>query len=182
MILRDFNTLFDYPFIQQHDSLNYCKKCNEVFESKAKCPKCGSFILFIKIDRGMADIIIALNAKGYKTSQCCEGHFEDEYFNPYLYFHYFIEAERNEYNQRRFEAANVLAAKIKELKLDIDVVYLYDKNENNIIGALFEVSDNYKDNYKKELEGETKLEYRESIKNSFIRDFNTLIESLDAFI
>lgn len=40
------------------------------------------------IDRGMWDILIELNKKGYKTNVCCEGHLSESGWNGYIGFVY----------------------------------------------------------------------------------------------
>lgn len=42
----------------------------------------------MKIDKGMWDILIELNNKGYKTMYCCEGHpSREERWNAYILFY-----------------------------------------------------------------------------------------------
>ena len=43
---------------------------------------------WIPIDEGIADVIIDLNKKGYKTRYCCSGHdYEKSHFNGYIFFY-----------------------------------------------------------------------------------------------
>jgi hypothetical protein len=49
-----------------------------------KCPECeGRDLDLIVLDPNIADIISALNKKGYFTEYCCEGHGTCD---PYIYF------------------------------------------------------------------------------------------------
>ena len=50
---------------------------------------------WIPIDDGIADIIVDLNKKGYKTRFCCEGHNRSQSCGGYIFFHELDEGQMN---------------------------------------------------------------------------------------
>ena len=160
---RQFDTLFKHNILNSKEHYNFCPKCNTLYEDKMIC-KCGELIHFIRIDKNIADIILELNKKGYKTSQCCEGHIEDGYFHPYIYFSYLFDV--NVYGMAR-----QISEVIESENLPIETVYMFN-NQNKQIGTLFEV----KESKITELENN-----KEKIKEVFINSFKIIAEKLKVY-
>ena len=160
---RQYDTLFKHNIFNNKEHYNFCSKCNKLYENKQFC-ECGNFINLTRIDKNIADIILELNKKGYKTSQCCEGHIEDEYFHPYIYFSYLFDV--NVYGMAR-----QISEVIESENLPIETVYMFN-NKNKQIGTLFEV----KRSKTAELENN-----REKIKEVFINSFKIIAEKLKVY-
>ena len=96
--------------------------------------------------------------------QCCEGHIEDEYFHPYIYFSYLFDV--NVYGMAR-----QISEVIESENLPIETVYMFN-NQKKQIGTLFEV----KRSKTAELE-----DNKEKIKEVFINSFKIIAEKLKVY-
>lgn len=160
---RQFDTLFKHNILNNKEHYNFCPKCNILYKNKMIC-KCGELIHFVRIDKNIANIISELNKKGYKTSQCCEGHIEDSYFHPYIYFSYLCDTNV-------YDMSKKISELIEKENLPIETVYIFN-NQNSQIGTLFEVKES------KIIELKNN---REKIKELFINSFEIISEKLEVY-
>lgn len=73
----------------------YCPNCNRFYameyladgRRKAWCPDITCKHELVEMDENMIAPIKVLNEKGYRTSFCCSGHVDRDYFGGYIAFH-----------------------------------------------------------------------------------------------